>query len=484
MSQDHHTNKNSPSESKSEREILELRIDQKLADAKEALRDFNKVELQRIASNIHEPKLKRLRNWSGIIITVLVIGNIAGWYSVTERVHSEADRVINQKLIDPQLTSTLDEALSKKAIPFIAAQVQPIETNVAALKANVNEQTALIGAMTLDISNKQTQLTSEQMAIRKQLHPLSDQIISLQSSVDAAQEQAKKLQEEQKLMALLNRGEVFDKDAIQELQTFAQGTNEIAPLAQAMFNKVQRTLILDRGALSYLIRAEGTGTNQYGGPFTSDELAMDLLSSSGSTMDGVVNLLGNQKIFVPKLVELAHQSKDLWTINRIAKALNDITGVNFYPWDLQPLDQWWAQNKMNYTNWPYDQYAKADAAIHATRYEEALTNYEAVLVIDPTADRGRALAVGCAIEVGDMTKAQQLNTNYALKGERWQRWANGKMMLATNGIQQGTEEFVFITKKYPTFPAVAWISPGNHILQQIDWALYSKLMQTTNANNK
>jgi hypothetical protein len=167
MSQDHHVNKNSSAESKTEREILELRVDSKLTEAKEALHNFNKEELQRIAGNIHEPKLKRLRNWSGFIITVLVIGNIAGWYSVTERVHSEADRVINQKLVDPQLTSTLDEALSKKAIPLIVAQVRPIETNVVALKSNVNEQTAIFGAMALDISNKQAQLTSEQVAIRK-----------------------------------------------------------------------------------------------------------------------------------------------------------------------------------------------------------------------------------------------------------------------------------------------------------------------------
>jgi len=52
MSQDHHADKNSPSESKSEREILELRVDSKLTEAKEALRDFNKAELQRIAGNI------------------------------------------------------------------------------------------------------------------------------------------------------------------------------------------------------------------------------------------------------------------------------------------------------------------------------------------------------------------------------------------------------------------------------------------------
>lgn len=179
MSQDHHTNKNSPPESKSEREILELRIDLKLAEAKEDLREFNRLELQRIAGNIHEPKLKRLRNWSAFIIAILVAGHIAEWFSVKERVKSEADKVINQKLVDPQLTNTLDEALSKKAIPFIAAQVRPIETNVAALKANVNELAALFGTMALEISNKQAQLASDQMAIREQLHPLFDQIISL-----------------------------------------------------------------------------------------------------------------------------------------------------------------------------------------------------------------------------------------------------------------------------------------------------------------
>jgi hypothetical protein len=431
MSQDHHDDKNSPSQLRSERELLELRVDSKLTEAKEALRDFNKVELQRIAGNIHEPKLKRLRNWSGFIITVLIIGNIAGWYSVTERVHSEADRVINQKLVDPQLTNTLDEALSKKAIPFIAAQV----------------------------------------------HPLSEQIISLQSSIDAAQTQAKKLQDEQKLMTLLNRGELFDRDAIQELQTIASGTNETAPLANAMFNKVRRTLLLDRGATTFIAVQED---KVYGGPFTSDELAIFLLTAPSPALDGIVNIMGKQTLLVPKLVELAHQSKDLWTINRIAKALNDMTGVDFYPWDLKPLDDWWAKNSIYYTNWPYNQYLKAYEAFKSTHYEEALTNFESVLAIDPAADRSRALAVGCAIEIGNMPKAQQLNTNYATADGRWEHWAHCKMMLATNAIRQGTEEFVSLTKKNPTFAQISWIAEGNHILRQVDWTLYQKLMQTTN----
>ena len=161
-------------------------------------------------------------------------------------------------------------------------------------------------------------------------------------------------------MALMNRGEVFDRDSIRELQTIAQGTNETAPLAQAMFNKVQRSLLIDRFASSWVTYVETTTAGeQFAGPFTSDELAADLSGASGPQIDGVVNIVGKNLLFVPKLVELAHQSKDLWTVNRIAKTLKDWTGVDFFPWDLQPLDKWWAQNSMNYTNWPMDQYAKA-----------------------------------------------------------------------------------------------------------------------------
>jgi len=135
----------------------------------------------------------------------------------------------------------LDEALSKKAVPFIAAQVRPIETNVVTLKANVDEQRILFGAMTLDVSNKQTQLTFEQAAIRKQIQPLFEEINSLQSSVNIAQEQANKLQDEQKLIALLNRGQLFDSDAIQQLQVLAQERmkwHDLHKLHSTMFNEV------------------------------------------------------------------------------------------------------------------------------------------------------------------------------------------------------------------------------------------------------
>jgi hypothetical protein len=135
---------------------------------------------------------------------------------------------------------------------------------------------------------------------------------------------------------------------------------------------------------------------------------------------------------------------------------------------------------MNYTNWPLEQYNKGMDAIHVCQYGEALTNLEFVLRIDPTADKSRAFAVASAIEIGNMEKAQELNTNYVIADGRWKQWALGKMMLATNAIQQGTEKFVSLAKEYPTFLNDAFIAQGNNILRQVDWTLYSKLMQPTN----
>jgi hypothetical protein len=46
-----------------------------------------------------------------------------------------------------------------------------------------------------------------------------------------------------------------------------------------------------------------------------------------------------------------------------------------------------------------------------------------------------------------------------------------------------TEEFASLAKKYPTFSV--WTTKdgaANYFIRQIDWALYSKLMQSTNSD--
>lgn len=231
--------------------------------------------------------------------------------------------------------------------------------------------------------------------------------------------------------------------------------------------------------MTWIVAQEVNGTNLYGGPFTSDEIAWYLVNVAPSSLGGMVNLIGDQKFFVPKLVELAHQSKDLWTINRIAKKLGDLEGVNFYPWDLQPLDTWWANNSSHYTNWPYAQSKQGMAAFSACKYYEALTNFETVLSFDPKADKTRAYAVACSVELGNLEKAHQLDDKFALSDGRWRLWSQGKMMLATNNIEGATKLFFSIGHKYPTLQN-SFIRPGTHVLRQVDWTLFNELGQATN----
>lgn len=460
----------------SEREALEALIRSELAEAKEKLRQSNKEGLDEIAEKYYKPKLNLWHNTSAYTFAVPVAVILFGWLAVPGIIKTKTSNYISEHLVGAALTNTVNSIITNEADPLIETRLKPLRTNIDFLETRIN-------VLNLDVSNKQAQLILEQKAVREQIHPLFGEVKSMQLSIAAAQAQASKLQEEQKLMGLLNRGEVFDSDAIQQLQLIARGTNENAALAQSMFNKVYRMLVLDRGALTYMGASEGTGTtNQYGGPFSSDELVWGLFHSSPSGQEGIINIMGDskQKLFVPPLIELATNSKDLWIVNRIGNALNKIIGLNFYAWDLQPLDKWWAQNSMNYTNWPMDQYSKGIEAAEAGRYQEGLTNFEFVLKIDPKADESRALAVVCAIETWNIPKAEQLNTNYAIGDGRWEEWAQGKMMLATNSIQQGTEKLASLAKKYPTFKVVESIREGNPTYRNMDWALYSKLMQPTN----
>src|SRR5579872_3001708 len=94
-------NEKPPAQSGGEREMLELRIDQKLTDAKEALRAANQAELERLASQIHEPKFKRLLKFTGVAVPLLILTTLWGWLGVKERIKVEATKIIDQKLIDP-----------------------------------------------------------------------------------------------------------------------------------------------------------------------------------------------------------------------------------------------------------------------------------------------------------------------------------------------------------------------------------------------
>jgi len=461
---------------KTDREVLEALIRAELADAKDKLRQSNEEGLKKIVEECYKPKISFWHKTNAYTFAALVVVLLFGWLAIPEIVKNKTISYFKENLVGTALTNTVDNIVHNDANALIETRLTPLRQNVGNLEITIDR-------LSSETSNKQVYLASEQAQLREKIQPMADQVKAVQDSVDTAQAQAEKLRDEQRLMLLMNRGEVYDKDAIQELQKIAQGNGETAALARAMVDVVQKNLLIDSGSISMIGLTEDVSGSQYKGPFTSDELVLGISSASGSVVDGIVNKMGDNKLFVPTLVDLAHRSKDLWTINRISKKLKELGGVEFFPWDIQPLDNWWMHAHSNYTNWPSESCKAAMIALSHGKFAFALTNFESVLSIDPTADKSRAFAVECAIEIGDIQKAKELNKDYALQGQRWQKWANARLMLATNDVQQGTREFAALAKQDPTLVGLGGINRNSYMLRQIDWSLFDQLQETNQTSS-
>lgn len=144
------------------RQILELQIENKLSAATNTLKESNKAELERIANEKHEPKFRRLRNSTALIISLLILSNLYAYLGVKQRVVNEADRVINQKLIEPQLTTTLDNAISNRSVPFIVERLKPLEATVSTLAAKTENLKRTNDTLTQSYAD----LVTQQIALR------------------------------------------------------------------------------------------------------------------------------------------------------------------------------------------------------------------------------------------------------------------------------------------------------------------------------
>lgn len=212
---------------KSERESLEALIRSELLDTKERLREANKEELQQIAEKYYAPKVKFWHRTNAYTLALLAAIILFGWFKVPDIIRTKTESYFRENLVGTALTNTVNNIVNNDATVIIQTQLKPIKANIVALEGRTE-------TLDSDISNQQTQFNSAQVAIQKQILPMTNELTLLQTSLHKANNEADKLQEEQKLMALMNRGEVFNRDAIQQLEIISQGTNEIASLAQAM----------------------------------------------------------------------------------------------------------------------------------------------------------------------------------------------------------------------------------------------------------
>jgi tetratricopeptide (TPR) repeat protein len=380
MSGDYRANK--IAQSKNERDILELRIDTKLAEAQ--------ADLERLARAKHEPKLKRVLTSSGIIIAALIVSNLWAWLGMKNRIANEAGRIIDTKLIDPQLAITLDEALSKKAVPFISAQVRPIETNVAALKTNVEAQKSLFATMALDVSNKQSQLAERQKSIDDQQH----------------------------IQELLVKAKAGSLAAYLELRSLSSVTNNI--LAEtAMAASTEINLFLDAYRFRSYSQRQFEDFSGKSVRVPLDAIVIgDLNSQLWSQRETAVEAIAQAKKLntIPHLCERLNIESNLFVVADITKALSTITGEYFEALDIKAVNNWWEANKnaskyqspyRNLQNLNSEQSGGIVIFIPPKAAEKAIKPLTEVLTAEPSAWWTRCLLGSCYAFTGDTNNAEK-----------------------------------------------------------------------------
>src|SRR6266850_4002903 len=153
------------------------------------------------------------------------------------------------------------------------------------------------------------------------------------------------------------------------------------------------------------------------------------------------------------------------------------SGLSRHVWDMGSLNKWWAGHQSNYTDWPHEHYNSGIDFFEHVNYLDALESFKKVLEVDSDADKSRALAVACAVEIGNIELAKNMFESFKAKDSRWAKWGQTKITLVTEGAERATKMLAGLSREYRTFPVRAFIHPRVHVWRQIDWSLYDRLVK-------
>ena len=220
----------------------------------------------------------------------------------------------------------------------------------------------------------------------------------------------------------------------------------------------------------------------YGGPFTSDELAMHFSrigqDQTSLNREGFVNTVreSRQLFFLPSLIELLTNETDLAVADRLTMAISDLAKEDFHPHDFQRIAVWWKDRHDFFTNWPLTALELGLRAFSSANYAKAAEAFEQVLKLDSGADMSRAHAIACCWETGQTNRAAILAKEFRSPSARWAQWANAKAELETGNVSNATVHFFSLTTNSPSMAALP--NQGSHVFRNIDWELFNKLKAT------
>ena len=279
------------------------------------------------------------------------------------------------------------------------------------------------------------------------------------------------------------RAQAYDFKAYQRLLEIAMQTNDNAQLANQVVAEIDRSLqrnrteILGKRMLGWV-----SGTNMYGGPFTSDEMALwfprVMQDRTSLNREGFVNAVRDLKqlLFLPRLIECFTNETDLVVADRLAMAISDLAKEDFHPHGIKQIQTWWHLHKNEYTNWPFSELESGLDRLVGGRYSEAADSFQRVLKLDPSADVSRALAIASCLEIGETNQASELAKRFKEPTARWAEWASAMTDLHTGNISNATVQFADLTRKNPTM--IVLPQEGLSFWSKIDWQLFHKLTST------
>jgi hypothetical protein len=449
-----------------------------------------------------------------ISIGISIAFGVINKFGVPEKV----EKLVAERMAEPALRQAALNAATNAIVAYVAEKLLPLGKDVSTATTNLmrlnEKQVAISGTINLANTNVDIlkrdlrQLQVEQISMATRLtnevsglysnfsaakaelqkfqnettsiaHDAEVKVEALKRSLQEADAEISRLRKEQRVVTLIARVEALDSSAFEQLTKIANTNGEAAELAKAMLKRVERTLELDKHSSARAMPLWFSGTNNFLGPFTSDEIA-DFLIQQDESLEGAINWVGEQKAptLLPLMVDAARQSKDLVIKNRAILAVQNITGKEFKATAWEDFERWWTSEGKSFESWPYKDFHHGIEAMERIDYKTALTNFLSVLRVDPKADQSRALAVVCYAETGELSRANNLHTNYARPNGRWPRLAEIKLTLSSGKTAEATTNLAKFFKEGRSSYGNLKIDEAAYVLRAIDWSKFRELTAT------
>ena len=345
--------------------LVEVRLKTELDRMKEA----NTAELK-VLARTHENK------WRFVALLSVAFG-LFSWFVAPQQIQGWIKEAVQQKMSEPMIRDAVDVAMREKAGVYIDEKLTPLREQTDALVAKIAQ-------LDTDISKKQNQLQTDQDLIRRQV----------------------------RLPQLATDAKAGNLDAFNELRDMAQGTDSLAPSAQAALQDIELYFDLDRAQIFFINWVDRVSRQDPG--WSVEELLLELKRQDPQERAAVVNslsgLVANSSTIAQYLYEVLQSEVNLRVVARLTRALALATKQEFRPLDIAAVDAWWTLHKKDPRfQSPYGPFFEAQALLSKPNIDsqKVLDLLNQTINAQRNAVFARSQKAGLLILAGKLNEAQQ-----------------------------------------------------------------------------